>query len=234
MTWEHWVSPCDQSASNVLLTIRPDETHLGWSSVQHIYGYALGWDFPQPSSKGRRCTARRWVVIAYNSSNPVEGSKWLPVGPGGTLPLFHVWRTFAQTRVAPVQAMISDTNPQRRCLDYTELSWCNVSPAMLRAFISIPVPLPPLPPLLPFCWKSFYTAVYAHTTCKPRCTSMQRECNVGHQTEPTGRVLLFVSGEAAFRVKELMWRDACNKKKQKKQQRQRNTMEPTKASSTNC
>lgn len=31
---------------------------------------------------------------------------------------------------------------------------------------------------------------------------MQRECNVGHQTEPTGRVLLFVSGEEASRVKD--------------------------------
>ena len=40
---------------------------------------------------------------------------------------------------------------------------------------------------------------------------MQRECNVGHQTEPTGRALLFVSSEAASRVK-----DWCEKRGVKK------------------
>lgn len=41
---------------------------------------------------------------------------------------------------------------------------------------------------------------------------MQRECNVGHQTEPTGRVLLFASGEEASRVKDWCERRGVKKK----------------------
>lgn len=65
------------------------------------------------------------------------------------------------TPILPAHAIISDTNPLWWCLDYIELSWCDVSPSVVRTFISIPKRL-----LLPFV-RVIYTAVYAHTTCKP-------------------------------------------------------------------
>lgn len=50
----------------------------------------------------------------------------------------------------------------------------------------------------PFCLIPLHCSLYAHNI-SGRCTFMQRECNVGHQTESTGRVLLFLSSEAASR-----------------------------------
>lgn len=133
----------------------------------------------------------------------------------------------AHAHIVATQAIKSDTNPQWWCLDYTELPSCSASPTMVRAFISVPVRL-----LSPFVLV-IYTAVYAHTTCKGRCTSMQRECNVGHQTEPTGRVLLFWSSQAASGVIEGCERRGVNAKRKKKNL-PKNTGKQTKASSTNC
>lgn len=51
---------------------------------------------------------------------------------------------------------------------------------------------------------------------------MQRECNVGHQTQPTGRVLLFVSGEEASRVKDWYERRGVRKQQRQKKKQKHN------------
>lgn len=128
--------------------------------VHHIYICTLVWDF----HKGRRLAASLWIVITYNLSNPRKevAASWSQRSAGCVSCVRDELGMSTHAHEAcSVQAIISDTYPQWRCLDYTELSWCNVSPTMVRTFIPIPVRL-----LLPFV-RVIYTAVYAHTTCKP-------------------------------------------------------------------
>lgn len=202
--------------------------------ADHIYRHTcsgLGLAHPSPKVDD----AQRCCRLFLHTTCQSPGRKRLLAGPTGASAVLHMWGTnwrtcmscmhiltYLHTLVPPPRAIISDMNPQWGCLDYTELSWWNVSPTKVPAFISIPVPL-----LLPFV-RVIYTAVYAHTTCKARCSTMQRECNVGHQTEPTGRALLFVSGEAASRVK-----DWCESRGVKKQQKQKKKKEGKKHNGTN-
>lgn len=64
----------------------------------------------------------------------------------------------------------------------------------------------------PFCSSHLHRSICTQNMWA-RCTFMQRECNVGHQTEPSGRQLLFVSSEEASRVKNWCERKGVKKKK---------------------
>lgn len=163
----------NQSTSS-MFTNQADETHLGWFSASID---AHWFETPHPQPQCRSCA----VLLFLHINCQIRGRERLPVGPEGVLASCFMWEgqtddehtrprmyifthmhvKYVRKHVATVRAIISDTNPQWQCLDYTELSWCNVSPTMVRTFISIPVRL-----LLPFV-RVIYTSVYAHTTCKP-------------------------------------------------------------------
>lgn len=127
-----------------MFATQADETYLGWFPASTCARYfetptachnADGVLLPlflhiTRQSRGKEATSTR-------SRGSVSAVSCARDKPATSTACMHshicMSSVFANTVVQRRNAIISDANPQRRCLDAAELSWCNVSPLRWRA-----------------------------------------------------------------------------------------------------